>query len=203
MEEPTHVRLLRVLAGKSPQTSKQIAVAAGLADIRTPHRASVYANTVLNIELERGHTRKAGIVRSEYHNVPTILWEITPAGHEYLGGASWTWASTAKEERAGRWSLAIAQRRALVEHLDRESCLHGWGPGTPAPERRDAIVAMRGSGCTLQSLADTFGITREYVRLIAAGRYRRGDQWVSVGGGRHTRKTGPWIRLEKVERNAS
>jgi len=197
--ENNHVRVLRALARKSPQTSMKLAAAAGAWSRRTPHYGAVRVNDILSVELGRGRVARAGITRSSHNNVPTFLWEITPAGQAWLEEESWTWHSTRTAERQERCAMTMAQRSALIEYLDREARARGWGMDTPVAERRAAIFAMREMGCTLQAIGDIFGITREYVRLILQGHMKRAGRIIPVGSTGTLRHRESSVPMEKEQ----
>jgi hypothetical protein len=157
----------------------------------------VRVNAILATEARRGHVRTAGKVPSSYNNTPAFLWEITPAGREWLAAGTWK----ADRSRAGirqAQELARARRSALLEHLDREARINDWGMDTPVEERRAAIIAMRELGCSLQAVGDVFGITAEYARLIVIGSQKRGGREIPLGTSGKVNRRGHWVRLEKA-----
>lgn len=179
--ENNHVRVLRELSLKSPRTAMELADAVGAWRHTTLHLGAVRVNAILDVERRRGHVSREGYAESSYHNVRAFLWKITPAGQAWLEEGSWEQRGKVTAERKARWALRSAQSSALIEYLDREARAHGWGMDTPVPERKAAIQAMHEVGCTLQSIADVFGISREYVRLILRGYLVRNGQKEPVG----------------------
>jgi hypothetical protein len=194
--ETNHIRVLKELARKSPRTSRSLAEAVGA--WKQPHpRGMVRVNAILTAEARRGHTRTVGKVPSSYNNTPAFLWEITPAGREWLDAGTWkvdhSHAAMSAEQERRR-----AHRSALLEHLDREARINDWGMDTSVEERRAAIIAMRELGCSLQAVGDVFGITAEYARLIVIGSQKRGGVEMPLGKSGKVNRRGHWVRLENT-----
>lgn len=196
--ETNHVKILKVLAAsKTPMLSRQISAATGAWAQLPPIRGQVRTNSILLTEAGYGHVRRAGVDKQRYHNTPAYLWEITPAGREWLDCGQWKLRGVLTAERGRKVAMNSARNGALLEHLDREARIHDWGPETSASDRRKAIREMRDLGCTLQSIADVFGITREYVRLILLGYQKRANgQRQAIGVSGKVNRKGRWVRLE-------
>jgi len=195
--ENNHVRVLKALSLKSPRTSRELADAVGAWPGRTPHLAAVRVNAILDVEQRRGHVARAGFTRSNYKNVHAFLWKITPAGQAWLEAEPWTQRGRNLSARKARAIRNRAWDSALIEYLDREARAHDWSHETPAAERKAAICQMRAMGCTLQAIADVFGITGEYVRLIQQGHMVRNGKSIPVGSDSLTRREGHLVFTEK------
>jgi hypothetical protein len=195
--ETNHVRVLRELSRKSPQTSMELADAVGAWRHTTLHRGAIRVNAILGVERERGHVSREGFADSGYHGIRAFLWKITPAGQAWLDEGSWKLRGTMAAERKARWAMTTAHSNALIEYLDREARAHGWDMDTPAPQRKTAIQEMHEMGCTLQSMGDIFGISREYVRLILQGYMMRNGTKLPVGSSGLTRRKGHLAWIEK------
>jgi len=185
-----HTRVLKVLAAGGPRIARDIAAGTGAWPGIDPHFAAVRVNAILKAEAARGHVRQSGTTRSRYHNVTAFLWDITPAGRVRLE------EKPLRPGRNARVSMNAAWSSALVEHLDREARIHDWGTETSAHDRKAACISMRGLGCTLQSIADVFGVSREYIRLILRGYQVRGDTNLPIGTSGKVLREGHLVRLE-------
>lgn len=179
--ETNHVKILKELAVRSPQTSRQLSDTVGAWDDKPPERGPVRVNQILITEAGYGRVRRAGVSRDAYHNTPAFLWELTCAGQEWIDSGDWRHRGRVSVVRAERSAYSRAHRSALIEHLDREARAHDWGPESTAAERRRAIIEMHDLGCTLQAIGDVFGVTREAIRLILVGYKKQHGRTILVG----------------------
>lgn len=117
----------------------------------------------LAIHEHHGRVRRIGYAYGTYNNARSIVWKITPMGRSWL-------LINAPEKVAARREAnrAIAadraRRKANCERL-LEEARESFGKGTPAVTRRQVSRLLRAEGCTLQSIADIFGVTRELIRV--------------------------------------
>lgn len=127
----------------------------------TRQRALCRAASVLR-ELEAsGHVERAGEVPGHWQQAPVQKWRITPKGRDQL---AW-WADAPRRDA----QQAIEQYQQAVRKLAQQTALDEAkvkyaGRRVPVDERRRVSQELRNAGCTLQSIADVFGVTRELTR---------------------------------------
>jgi len=121
----------------------------------------------LVVHQRHGRVRQSGFAYGNYQNSRSIIWKITPKGQAWLNlnepeKVAERRAATraAAEERAAR----LESCRQLIEEARKE-----YGPETIPPIRREVSRLLRAEGCTLQSIADIFDVTRELIRVDCLG----------------------------------
>jgi hypothetical protein len=169
--EPLRVTALRSLRDDGPQTSMQLTLRLDPYPGTDVTQSRNGLNQRLAALRRDGLARVAGTTPAAYHNTPSFVWEITPAGQAYLDN----YRVRAEERR-----LAATRKEDALRWLIREAMAHRWGPGTPVAERRQIARALRGEGILLDWIAAVFDVTRECIRLDCAGLVTRGGGRVQV-----------------------
>jgi hypothetical protein len=101
-----------------------------------------------------------------YHRVPTYRWFITPAGVHYLATGMEKGARQARWEQAERKRAELAEYRRHLADLLTEAYDRIDPQTAPKCERERVMRELRTAGCTLESIGEVFGVTRERVRQV-------------------------------------
>jgi hypothetical protein len=178
--EPVWLILLRGLHEDGPQTSMQLTERLEPYPGKSMTQQRNGANGRLRDMSRAGHAEVCGTVPSEYHNVPTFLWRITPEGERYL--ATWARRRTERQEAAQQRKDAKAgrdqARQALLRSLIRQATDNKWGPGTPTAQRREISRQLRAQGMAYSWIGVVFGVSHEQIRLDCNGFVRmHGEQF--------------------------
>jgi len=117
----------------------------------------------LVVHQRHGRVRQSGFAYGSYQNSRSIIWKITPKGRAWLNLNE---PEKVAERRAATRAAAKDRtaRRESCEQLIQEAKKE-YGPGTAPPIRREVSRLLRAEGCTLQSIADIFDVTRELIRV--------------------------------------
>jgi hypothetical protein len=92
-------------------------------------------------------------------------WYITEAGLRYLDWLNAVPGRQALQDTAVNISQQIVKARKDRLNAILQQAETIYGPWNTPAERRVVAVQLRDHGCTLQSIADVFGVTRESIRL--------------------------------------
>jgi hypothetical protein len=121
----------------------------------------------LVIHQQHGRVRQRGFAHGTYNNVRSIVWQITAKGRVWLDNHAPDQIQARRNEAA-----AIATSRDLQrQHQERllAEAKETYGVDTPPGTRREVSRMLKDEGCTLQSIADIFGVTRQLISLDCLG----------------------------------
>lgn len=117
----------------------------------------------LVIHERQGRVRQSGHAHGTYNNSRSIIWKITNEGREWLKAND-----PEKKEASRAAARAITRARTARQDFLRKlltDARESYGPGTSPTIRREVSRLLRAEGCTLQSIADVFKVTRELIRM--------------------------------------
>lgn len=122
----------------------------------------------LRSQKRAGRVRQAGQVPGAWQRGPAVIWQITDVGRAWLAYRKLeAEAAPAAVQAADRAAAARAQEKQQ-DRKRRAALLAGaaasYSRETPTWERRQVVPTLRAEGCTLQEIADVFGLTREMIR---------------------------------------
>ncbi len=170
---PISQQMLELTDNHKGASTRQIVDSIWPANGTGPHQSGelqhLLAKTrnALVVHQRHGRVRQAGFAHGSYNNSRSILWKITPAGRTWLRindpekvAERRAAVRAAADERASRQENC----KRLIQEAEKE-----YGPGTAPSIRREVSRLLRAEGCTLQSIADIFGVTRELIRVDCRG----------------------------------
>ena len=120
------------------------------------------ARNIMIVHEQHGRVQRIGTSEGPYNRIKSTVWRTT------LDGRTWLHKSQQDDDAVdvgnpSQYSRS-GPRTAFVQQYLLSQARNKYGPGTPLAERREISRALRAEGCTLQSIADVFDVSRELIR---------------------------------------
>lgn len=164
--EPTRrVRILQALA-EAPKGLSTPQLVIMLEGVQPEVGILTRFGQVLRSAEEQGQVRRVGEVPSGTLRGRAVVWVITDEGRKWpaVVAARAAEAAQVKAEREEQARKDIRQQAACKAALEEAAQGHATSP-LELEDRRRVEAQLRLMGCTLESIGEAFGLTRECVRL--------------------------------------
>jgi hypothetical protein len=158
--ESRRTRLLGALVQRARSTPELVTELAE--NLPWPYRQvlSRYGNDLRILE-ERGLVSRVGWANAQRGGFQSRVWEITAAGVEEL---AWRQQEPSRRAQARAHLSALGEQRRA-----RQVLLNGlrqqYGPATSRQDRLPVVAMLRQEGCTLEEIAQVFGVTRQMISI--------------------------------------